>query len=145
MLLSSRSWLTQSICSKVFIFNSCFKKNQKPKKKKKKNTMRVSQKFSNILIVSASLSCLYHMTEEVQFRWKIPVVIGSIAVVGALTCCALFHFVYDFKAVRMNLQSSLIRECICYKFNLGHNATETSKNICFAKSVWGGGGVDHTT
>ena len=31
--------------------------------------------------------------------WKVPAVVGSIMVVGALTRCALFHSVCDLKAV----------------------------------------------
>ena len=42
------------------------------------------------------------MTKAVQ------AVVGSIVVVGAFTCCALFHFVFDLKAVQMNMQQSLI-------------------------------------
>ena len=49
---------------------------------------RVSQKFCNIL-VHISLWCIYNMTEAV------PSIVDSIAVVGALTCCALLHSVIN--------------------------------------------------
>ena len=46
----------------------------------------------------------------------------------------------DLKAAQINMKSSLIRELILYEFKLGHNATETAKNICYVK---GEGTVDH--
>ena len=55
--------------------------------------------------------------------------LGSIVVVGVLTCPALFHSVGDLKAVQMNVQHSLIQEFMLYKFELDHSNTETSKNI----------------
>ena len=39
----------------------------------------------------------------------------------------------DLKAAQMNMQHSLIWELILYKYELGYNATKTSKNICNAK------------
>ena len=54
----------------------------------------------------------------------------SVVVVGALTCCALLHLVCDLKAAQMNMQYSLIQELMLYKFKLGHNAMEATKNIC---------------
>ena len=33
----------------------------------------------------------------------------------------------------MNMQHSLIRELVLYEFEMGHNAAETSKNICGMK------------
>ena len=60
-------------------------------------------------------------------------------VVGALTYCALFHFVIALKATQMNMHSSLILELMFYKFKLGHNAVKATKNICCAK---GEGAVD---
>ena len=46
---------------------------------------------------------------------------GSIVVVGALTCCALLHSVYDLKATKVNLQGTLIREFILSEFQLSHS------------------------
>ena len=48
----------------------------------------------------------------------------------------------DLKAAQMNVQHSLIRKLMLYEFEPGHNATEATKNICFAK---GEGAVDHNT
>ena len=39
---------------------------------------------------------------------KILAMVSSIVVVGALTCCALLHFISDSKAGRMNAQWNLI-------------------------------------
>ena len=55
---------------------------------------------------------------------------GVIVVVGALTFYALLHLVCDLKAAQMNMQYSLIQELMLYKFKLGHNAMEATKNIC---------------
>ena len=42
-----------------------------------------------------------------QFKlWELPTVVGSIVVVGELTCCALLQYVYDFKTTLMNKQHS---------------------------------------
>ena len=79
----------------------------------------MSQTFCHIL-VCPSLWCLYP-------------VISSIVVVGGLRCCALLHSVSDLKATQMNVQHSLIQELLLYKFELGHKATEATKNICCAK------------
>ena len=46
------------------------------------------------------------------------------------------------KATQMNMQHSLIWELMFYKLELGHNAAEAIKNICYAKSE---GKVDHST
>ena len=51
-------------------------------------------------------------------------------VVGAL-CSAFLHCVW-FESGTDECQSSLIRELMLYKFELGHNAMEATKNI----SVW---------
>ena len=61
--------------------------------------------------------------------------LGSVVVVGALTCCALLDSMCDLKATYMNVQCNLIWEVIFYKFELGNNAvTEATKNICCVKS-----------
>ena len=65
--------------------------------------------------------------------WKVPAVVGSIVVVGALTRCALLQSVYDVKAVQMNVLSSLIREFMLYEFELAHYAAEATTNICCTK------------
>ena len=59
--------------------------------------------------------------------------VGSMVVVGALTRCALLHSVSDLKAAQMNMHRYLIREIKLYEFELGHNTTETTKNISGAK------------
>ena len=57
-----------------------------------------------------------------QFKpWSVSTVVDSIVVVGALTCCALFHSVCDLKASQMNMQSSLIRGFMLYKFKHPHD------------------------
>ena len=48
--------------------------------------------------------------------------------VGALTCYALLHSLYDLKAAQMNVQ------LMHYVFKLGLNAREANKNICCMKS-----------
>ena len=40
----------------------------------------------------------YHITKEAKVMEGVPAVVGSLIVVGALTCCALLHFVRDLKA-----------------------------------------------
>ena len=84
----------------------------------------MNQKFCNIW-VHASLLHVCHMTKAIQ--WKIPAMVGSIVVVGTLTC-DLLHYVCDSKATQMKVQHYLIQEL--YKFELGHNTTELMKNIC---------------
>ena len=59
--------------------------------------------------------------------------VGSIVVVGALTCCALLCSVYDLKAAPMNMQHNLIWELVLYKFKMDHNAMEATKNIYCVK------------
>ena len=65
---------------------------------------------------------------------------GCILVVGALPRYALLYSVDDLKATQMNVQRSQIWELLRYEFKLGHNPSEATKNICFAK---GEGAVDH--
>ena len=79
---------------------------------------------------------LYHVTEAVQVQ-----AVNSIVVVGALTRCSLLHFVCDLKAALMNVHRCLIREFMLYYFEVGQNAAETTKNICWAK---GEDTVDHS-
>ena len=62
-------------------------------------------------------------------------------VVGALTHCALLNSVCDLTPPPMNRQHSRIRDLMLYKFELGHNGAEVTKNICCAKDK---GAVDHT-
>ena len=71
---------------------------------------------------------------------KLPAVVASIMLVGALTHCALLHSVCDLKAVQTNVHHSLLRELL-YEFELIHYAAaEASRNICCAK---GESTVDH--
>ena len=48
--------------------------------------------------------------------------------VGAQTGCPFLHC--DLRAAQMNVIRSVIRELILYEFELDHNITETTKNIC---------------
>ena len=78
-----------------------------------------------------------------QFKsLKVPIVVGSIVLVSALTYCALLHFMFDLKASQINEQHSLIQKLMFYKFKLGHNAAEATENICCMKSE---DEVDHNT
>ena len=43
-------------------------------------------------------------------------VVSSIIVVGALKGCALYYSGSDLKVAQMNMQRSLVRELILYKF-----------------------------
>ena len=61
--------------------------------------------------------------------------VDDIMVVGVLTCCTLYYS----KAAQMNVQC---RELKFYKFEMGHNTTETTKNLCCMKDE---GAVDHST
>ena len=62
--------------------------------------------------------------------WNVLTVVGSIVVVGVLTCCALLYLMWDLKPTQMNVQHSLIHEFMLYKFKMSDNA---AKNICFMK------------
>ena len=53
-------------------------------------------------------------------------------VVSALIHCALLHSVSDLETLQMNIQHSRIWE-IVYDFQLDHNPTEATKNICCAR------------
>ena len=54
--------------------------------------------------------------------------------VGVLTHYPLLYFMCDLKATQMNVQCSLIREFMIYKFKLSHNTVEAIKNISYTKS-----------
>ena len=73
---------------------------------------------------------------------EVPVLFGSIMVVGVLTYCELLHSVCDLKAAQMIVQRSLIWELMLHELELGHNAVKAIKNICCAT---GKGAVDHIT
>ena len=73
------------------------------------------------------------MTEAAQVVVKVFTLACSIVVVGAQTCCALFHFVRDLKTSQMNVQYTLIRKLMLHAFELGHNAAEAIKNTCREK------------
>ena len=89
---------------------------------------QVLQYFGNALV------CSVYITWSKQFKlWKLPFVVGSIVVVGGLTRYALFHFFCNLKALQMNMQFSLIWEFKLYKFELGSNTIEVTKNICCTK------------
>ena len=75
---------------------------------------RVSQKFCKILVVRISLGCVYHVTEAVQAVKGTPIMVGSIVVVGALTCPSLLQSMWDLKSAQVicNRRTSLIWELI---------------------------------
>ena len=54
---------------------------------------------------------------------KLPTLVGSIVVVGGLTCCALLHLVCNLKATQMNIQ-----KLILFDFELIHSAMKSTKN-----------------
>ena len=55
-----------------------------------------------------------HSTWPKQFKqWKVPTVVGSIVVVGVLTCCALLYSLCNMQTKQMNMQSSLIYDECC--------------------------------
>ena len=62
-------------------------------------------------------------------------------VVGVLICCVLLHSMCDLKTARMNTHQ-LIQKLMLYKFELGHNVTEPTKNICCARRE---GAVNHSS
>ena len=70
--------------------------------------------------------CMYIMRLKKSKQWTVPTVVGRIVVVGVLTC-ALLHFLHDLEAIYMNVQHSLIREVLFYKF-------EAAENICCVNS-----------
>ena len=99
----------------------------------------MSLKFGNIL-VCACLRCVYHVTEAV-YLCKVPAVVDSILVVSALTRWALLHSMCDLKAAQMHVKPRLIRKPMFYEFDLEHNTSEATKNICRAN---GEGAIDHS-
>ena len=83
-------------------------------------------------MVSASLWHIYIIWPKKFKPWKIPVIVGSIMVVGVLTSCALLYSAGDLKAAQMNVQHSLICE-LTLEFEVGHSAAQTTKNIWYVK------------
>ena len=68
--------------------------------------------------------------------------VGSTVVVHALTCCALFHSMWDLKSTQINVRCRLIQELMFYEFKLANNTINTTQNFCYAKD---GSRVDHST
>ena len=66
--------------------------------------------------------------------WCVLSVVGSIVVVSASTRCTLFSFVCDLKVALMNMKYGLIQEVRLYQFELCHNVTKATKNICCGNS-----------
>ena len=62
-------------------------------------------------------------------------------VVGVLTHYALLHSICDLKAMYMNVPCSLIQVFMLYKFEQGHHAAKSTKNICCVK---GWRHIDHS-
>ena len=84
---------------------------------------RVRQKFVQFL----SHVSLWPMWPK---RFKLSLVlglVGSIMISGALTHCALLHFVYDLKAMRKNMQCCQIWEFLLYEFKLCHKHFKSNK------------------
>ena len=52
------------------------------------------------------------------------------------------NFAWDLEATQMSMKRSLIQEQILYELELDYNATEASRNICWAT---GEAAVDHST
>ena len=69
-------------------------------------------------------------------------VVDSIVVVCVLICCALLYFMCYLKVSQKNVQHSLLWELISYKFEIGDNVMETTKNVYCLK---GDGVVDHSS
>ena len=67
------------------------------------------------------------MSEIVQALEKVHIVIF-----GTLTCCALLHSIWNFKAAQMNMHYSLIGELILY---VGHDAAAVQPKIFLAQKV----------
>ena len=96
---------------------------------------------SSFVIFWYVLVCDAYITWSKQFKlWEVPFVVGSIVIVGALTCCALLHSLCDLKDMQMNVQYSIIWEIMLYEFKLCHKAAEATKNISYAK---GQGAIDY--
>ena len=67
----------------------------------------MSQKFYNILVVH--IVCSAYISWPKQFKlWKVLTMVGSILVVGMLTCCALLHSMCELKAAQLNMQHIII-------------------------------------
>ena len=66
------------------------------------------------------------ITWSKQFK---PTVVRSIEVVGAF-----LHYACDLKAAEMNKQCRLIRELMIYKFKMGPNTMEVTKNMLKVKT-----------
>ena len=56
--------------------------------------------------------------------------VGSIMVVGVLTCCTLLHSLCDLKAAQLNDQHSLILELMLYEFVSCVIAQFNQKHLC---------------
>ena len=67
--------------------------------------------------------------------------VGSIMVVGVLTCCTSLQPMWDLKSTQRKQQYSLIRKPMLFKFKLNHYAMEVTENNCYTK---GEGTVDYT-
>ena len=78
-----------------------------------------------------------HIMQPKQFKsQKLSAMIGSIMVVGAVTCCVFLHSMCNLKATKMNVQYSLIHKLMLYKYQLGHNTAEATKNLLCERWRW---------
>ncbi len=73
------------------------------------------------------------MSDAVQSPEVAHCCFGSIAVVGALTHRSLLHYLCNLKAAQINVQRSLIKEHMLYKFELDDDTVKAIKNICGSK------------
>ena len=90
--------------------------------------------IKRVAIFWCVLVCGVYIIWPNQFKpWKVPTVVGSIVVVGALTCCALLHSMCDLKVTQMNMQHSIICDLMLCDFKLGCYMTEATKNVFCVK------------
>ena len=77
------------------------------------------------------LVCDAYITWPKQFKpCKVPAVVGSIVVDGALTRCTFLYCVCRLKTAQMKDLCCLIQELV---FELDHNTAEAIRNICYTK------------
>ena len=87
----------------------------------------MSQKFCNIFCILIHGA---YIPRSKQFKLcYVPVVVGSVVVVGVLTRCALLHYVCNLKTAQITVQRGLILKLMLSGFELGYNALEAIKTI----------------
>ena len=91
----------------------------------------MDQKYCNIL-VRINLCYVYHVTEAKE---KVPALVGSIVVVGSLTCYALLHSCASIES-RTDERAALSNSVICAWWVLNWDTTfleKRSKNYLFCE------------